>query len=40
MYQKGKLDNIIMEMDRMKVNILGFSEVSRKLDGPTKGKWQ
>ena len=27
MYQKDKLQTIIMEMDRMKVNILGLSEV-------------
>ena len=26
LYQKGKLDNLVQEMDRMKINILGIAE--------------
>ena len=26
LYQKGKLDNVVQEMDRMKINILGIAE--------------
>ena len=26
LYQKGKLDNVVLEMDRMKINILGIAE--------------
>jgi len=36
MYQKGKLDNIIMEMKRMEINILGLSEVRWKGAGIMK----
>ena len=36
MYQKGKLENIKQEMDRMKINVLGLSEVRWKGQGSTK----
>ena len=36
MHQKGKLENIKQEMDRMSLNILGLSEVRWKGQGSTK----
>ena len=33
MYQSGKMDNIIMEMKRMKISILGVCEVRWKKSG-------
>ena len=36
--QKGKLDNIKQEMERLKINILGLSEVRWKGAGETTGK--
>ena len=33
LYQKGKLDNVIQEMERMKINMLGIAEMRWKGNG-------